>query len=69
MIKRVLTTLALAATIGTALAACNSTPVSTSSPAASFAPMATPAASDELMESPSASGDLPPMESTAPSAS
>ncbi len=69
MIKRTLATLAIAATIGTAVAACNSYPASSTMPSYSTAPMASPSASDPMLVSPSFSAEPSPMQSVAPSAS
>ena len=68
MIKRALATLALTATIGMAVAACNgSTPSPTIGPADSFAPVESPLMSDAPSMAPSESTG--PVESVAPSAS
>jgi hypothetical protein len=64
MIRRILTTLTLAAVIGASAVACNSTPASSGSPDAS---LATPMASDQVPMSPDSSEN--PMESDVPSAS
>jgi len=69
MFKRILLTLALAASVGTAVAACNTpagsisptltvpsiAPIGSSAPAASDQPMASPSATDLMSAQPSAS--------------
>ena len=75
MTRRILATLALAASVGAAVAAYNSSPAATTEPGASFGPVATPEATDSTQSaSPAAPSTAPsdnasPMESVAPSAS